>query len=202
MRPLPRPRSSAVATEIAASVNAQVPLKPALANSSMVASRTAAVGVPQERVASGEERRVPGAFLGRDARRVRWRDDDDLEIDPRHLLEQTLDTAPRGGRARIGQVHIGTAERNVPTIRPSEALHPGTIPRRRASLRAGRRQAVVEDPERHLDLGGRRDERRDDPDDVHVGARGQDDELARERLGLDPLGQVGDRASGRRRRPA
>ena len=42
-----------------------------------------------------------------------------------------------------------------------------------------------------VDLGGRRHQRRDDPDDVHVRARRQDDELACQRLGLDPLGQVG-----------
>ncbi len=44
--------------------------------------------------------------------------------------------------------------------------------------------------ERHVDLVGGRDERRDDPDDVDVRAGGQDDQVALERLGLDPLGQV------------
>ena len=55
---------------------------------------------------------------------------------------------------------------------------------------AGGGQARVEDGERLVDLVGGRDERRDDPDDVHVRARGQDEEVPREDLGLDPLGQV------------
>ena len=53
-----------------------------------------------------------------------------------------------------------------------------------------------------VDLVGRRDERRDDPGDVGVGAGRQDDQASREGLGQDPLGQVRIRRRGRRRRRA
>src|SRR6185503_2097233 len=57
-------------------------------------------------------------------------------------------------------------------------------------LRAGSRQALVEDRQGECDLVGGSYEWRDDPDHVHVRARGQDDQLSLEGLRLDPLGQL------------
>src|SRR3954451_4706306 len=64
-------------------------------------------------------------------------------------------------------------------------------PRQAGGSGAGRREALVEEPEREVDLLRRGDERRDDPDHVHVRAGRQDDQFPKQRLGLDPLRQVG-----------
>src|SRR6187402_2783517 len=54
----------------------------------------------------------------------------------------------------------------------------------------GGRQTLVEHSEREVDLVCRRHERWDDPDDVHVGPGGQDDQLAGEGFRLDALRDV------------
>ena len=55
---------------------------------------------------------------------------------------------------------------------------------------AGSDQRLVQDRQRQIDLICRGHERRDDADDVHVGAGCEDYELARKRFGLHPLRQV------------
>ena len=158
------------------SVAAQVPLNPARAKHAHRGRR----GPP--RLLRPARRRDRPATIGRLARTIPRR-----PADPASRLERPRDRP--AGRVEV-VANVG------------HALGRRPIGRRRATSCAGGGQALVEDPERQVDLGRGRHERRDDPRDVDVCAGREDDELAVERLADGPASSGPGRGRARRPRPA
>ena len=181
-------------------VAAHVPLKPALAKALSTISRAAAVASRRSPFRPATIAADVAASRADVARLVRWRNHDHRRGSPE--LASSNRAATRARARAADRSHSSVSCRSVPLRRSVMSGPRYRPPSRTGLLRPRCGEALVEDRERRVDLVGGRDQRRDDPDDVRVGPGGQDDEVALERLGLDPLGQVRDRASGRRRRPA
>src|SRR5687768_6060878 len=95
-------------------------------------------------------------------------------------------TSRPGRRTTAGSTNVSFG-----TIYAVTRVAPSTPGATCAPLRARGCEALVEDPQRQIDLVGCRHERRDDARDVDVRPGGEDHQLASERLGKDALRELG-----------